>query len=398
MISHVVGLFIMSMIKVALIIRSLDCGGSERQLLTLANALDKRRFEIAILTFYSGGVFEKELQDSGVRLISLNKRGRWDSIGFAIRLVRELRKFRPDIIHSYLDIPNIVAVLAKPFCASPAVVWGVRSTNFDLNNSDWLHRFGFSFERKLAYFARHVIVNSQAGHSYLLSRGFPAAKLAMIPNGFDTEHFRPSAAARLKVRAELGIAEDQILIGLVARLDPIKDHPTFLRAAKLLSETRAEVRFVCVGTGPEFYRQKLLKLVHDLSFSGKIIWTGLRRDMADVYSALDVSVLSSISEGCPNVVGEAMACGVPCVVTDAGDAANMVGDTGFVCESGNPEALASTISNCIDANRNTLGVHARRRIEERWNISRLAEGTEKVLMMRPADFNEETTSLLELQS
>ena len=386
------------MIKIALIIRSLDCGGAERQLLTLAKALDKRRFEIAILTFYSGGVFEKELQDCGIRLITLDKAGRWDSFRFANRLIQELRKFRPDIIHSYLDIPNIVAVLAKPLCARPAIVWGVRSTNFDHNNSDWLHRLGFSFERKLAYFARHIIVNSQAGHRYLVSQGFPTGKLVMIPNGFDTQHFRPNAEARRKIRAELAVADDQILIGLVARLDPIKDHLTFLRAAKLLSVLRPETRFVCVGTGSELYRQRLFKFVEGLSLQGKIIWTGLRRDVASVYNALDVNVLSSISEGCPNVVGEAMACGVPCVVTDAGDAARIVGDTGFVCDSKNPEALAATISKCIDANRSTLGINARRRIEERWNISRLTQSTEKVFITMPADLNGETTSLLELQS
>jgi glycosyltransferase involved in cell wall biosynthesis len=385
------------MIKVALIIRSLDCGGAERQLLTLARALDKRRFEITILTFYSDGIFEEELQGSGVRLITLNKGGRWDLIRFSARLIGELKKFQPDVIHSYLDIPNIVTVLAKPFCFRSATVWGIRSTNLDLNNCDWLHRVGFSFERRLAHFARHIIVNSRAGHSYLLSRGFPAEKLVMIPNGFDSQHFQPNAEARLKVRTELAVAHDQILIGLVARLDPIKDHRTFLRAAKLLSERCPRMRFVCVGTGPELYRQKLFKLAEEFALGDKVIWTGLRRDVADVYNALDVNVLCSITEGCPNVVGEAMACGIPCVVTDTGDAARIVGDTGFVCEARNPQALAATILKCIGADRGTLGINARRRIENQWNISRLIERTEKILMPPSTNFSKETASLLELQ-
>jgi glycosyltransferase involved in cell wall biosynthesis len=235
------------MIKIALIIRSLDYGGAERQLLALAKALDKTRFEVTILTFYSGGVLEKELEDSGVRLVSLNKCGRWDLPGFLGRLFRELRRLGPDVIHSYLDIPNVIAVCAKPFCSRPAVLWGWRSADFDLDNYDWLRRLGFFLERRLAYVPDRIIVNSHAGRRYLTSRGYPAAKLVVIQNGFDTTQFRPNNEARFKIRREWGIADDQILIGLVARFDPVKDHATFLRAASLLSQVKPEARFVCVG-------------------------------------------------------------------------------------------------------------------------------------------------------
>jgi len=367
------------MIKIALIIRSLDPGGAERQLLALARALDKSRFEMTIVSLYSGGILESELENSGVRLISLNKGGRWDLPRFLSRLFHELRNLRPDVVYSYLDIPNVIAVCAKPFCSSPAVIWGARSANIDLSTYDWLRRFGFWLERRLACLPDRIVVNSHAGRSYLLSRGFPGKKLVVIQNGFDTTQFHPNAEARSKIRREWGIADDQILIGLVARFDLVKDHATFLRAASLISRVKPQAHFVCVGSGPAVYRQALAEAAQ-LSLSGKIIWAGARSDMPDVYNAFDINVSSSISEGCPNVVGEAMACTVPCVVTDVGDAARLVGDTGFVCSPQDPQALASKVISCIETDRRVLGLKARRRIEENWSIRQLSQNTERALL------------------
>ena len=382
------------MIKIALIIRSLDHGGAERQLLALAKALDKTRFDVAILTFYSSGVLEKELDDCGIRLISLDKCGRWDLPRFLSRLFCELRRLRPDVIHSYLDIPNVIAICAKPFCSRPAVLWGFRSGQLDLQKYDWLRRLGYFLERRLAYFPDRIIVNSHAGRSYLMSRGYPGEKLVVIHNGFDTTQFRPNNEARLRIRHEWGIADEDILIGLVARFDPVKDHATFLRAASLVSQVKPDARFVCVGSGPEAYRQKLVEALDQPLLSGKIVWAGMRSDMADVYNALDINVSSSISEGCPNVVGEAMASAVPCVVTDAGDAAMMVDDTGFVCSPQDPQALAASLISCIESDRISRGLRARRRIEENWNIWQLSQNTGRILLSLAPDITSRPVGLL----
>lgn len=368
------------MIRLAFIIRSLDYGGAERQLVTLAKALDKRRLDTTILTFYSGGYLEKELAGSGVKLVSLGKRGRWDLPAFLGRLAYHLRQIRPDVIHSYLDIPNLLAIGAKPFCSNPAIIWGVRSSDLDLDKYDWLRRCGSSLERRVAILPDRIIVNSHAGQKHLLSQGFPAEKLVLIHNGFDTEHFRPDEEARTKVRREWRIGNNEILIGMVARFDPVKDHAMFLRAASLVRKGRSDVRFICVGDGPRGYGQRLQQMAERLSVSEKVSWAGMRSDMRNVYSGLDIHVSSSRSEGFPNVVGEAMSCAVPCVVTDAGDAAMIVGDTGFVSPSRNPPALAASLMSCIGSDRNELGLNARRRIEEHWSVRRLAEETERVIL------------------
>jgi glycosyltransferase involved in cell wall biosynthesis len=148
----------------------------------------------------------------------------------------------------------------------------------------------------------------------------------------------------------------------------------------LVNKARPDVHFVCVGSGPRRYRQKLQQLAEQLSLSEKISWAGMRSDMCDVYNAFDIIVSSSMCEGFPNAVGEAMACAVPCVVTDAGDSAILVGDTGFVSPFQDPQSLAANLICCIESDRHDLGLKARQRILENWSVTKLAEETEQIIL------------------
>jgi glycosyltransferase involved in cell wall biosynthesis len=368
-------------IKILLLARSLDRGGSERQLVQLALALDKRVFEVTVLTLYAGGGLEKELEGTAVRYVSLGKRGRWDLLGFFIRLARQLWLLRPCVIHGYLDIANLLALLAKPFPRGPSIIWGARASKRDLSHYDWLRRLAYELERRLSRFADRIIVNSEAGRAHLVQRGFPPEKLVLVQNGIDTDYFRPDREAGAKVRREWSIAPGEILIGIVGRLDPVKDHRTFLRAAATLSEERPHVRFVCVGSvGGERYALELRELASELSLDERIYWAGMRSDMRGVYNALDICVSSSESEGFSNAIAEAMACGVPCVVTDVGDSVKIVGDTGFVTPPLDPTALAQTLIRCLESDRHALGARARLRIEQNWSVKLLAAKTERVVM------------------
>jgi|SRR5919199_354500 glycosyltransferase involved in cell wall biosynthesis len=368
------------MSKVAFLIRSLHYGGAERQLVTLAKSLAKEGFNITVLFFYPGGTLEKELKDSGVQLISLEKRGRWDIFGFFRRLIGHIKRINPDILHGYLGVSNLLTLCLKPLFPSTPMVWGVRASNVDLSRYDWLSRLTFQLECFLSRFADLIIVNSHAGCAYHLAHGFPAKKMVVIPNGIDTERFQPDLEARVTVRSEWGIPEQKVLIGLVGRLDPMKDHPTFLRAAALLYQQRQDVCFVCVGTGSEDYAQELYELTRELGISDRVIWAGARADMPRVYNALDISVCSSYGEGFPNVIGEAMACGIPCVVTDVGDSALIVKDAGVVVPPQNPEALAAGLALCLEKNGSTMKIKARPHIIQNFSVQNLVEKTEQLLM------------------
>jgi glycosyltransferase involved in cell wall biosynthesis len=368
------------MTKLAFLIRSLDYGGAERHLLTLCRALDKARFSVAVLYFYGGGRLEGELRESGVRMISLEKRGRWDLPGFSRRLVTELRAIRPDILHSFLVEPNLLSVLLKPLLPSARTVWGVRASRVHFENYDRFSRLTFRLQCLLSRRADLIIFNSERGRAYHLSQGFPAEKSLVVYNGIDTEAFKPQSDAGRKLRAELGVAADDLLVGCVGRLDPMKDHPTLLRAAAIVCRARARVRFVCVGGGPSDYLNELRRLAAELGLDGRVIWAGPRADMPAVYNALDMLVSSSFSEGFPNVIGEAMACGVPCVVTDTGDSALIVGEAGRVVAPRDAEALAAQIISCLEEERPEAGARARARILENFSVERMAAETETAIL------------------
>lgn len=366
--------------RIDFLIRSLDYGGAERQLVTLAKGLQGRGHSVSVAVFYSGGPLEKDLRDSGVPVNMLDKHGRWDVFPFLWRLIRLIRHEKPDILHGYLPVPNLLTVLLKPLLPNILMVWGVRASNMDLSRYDRLSRVVFRLECFFSRFADLIIVNSNAGRDYHIKHGFPESKMVVVPNGIDTDYFKPDAAARVRKRAEWEIGENEKLIGIVARLDPMKDHPTFLKAASLLAKERDDVRFVCVGDGPEPYKSELKRLSLELGLEKKLIWAGAHRDMPAVYNALDIAVLSSSwGEGFPNVIGEAMACGVPCVVTDVGDSALIVGGTGVIVPPGNPEALAFSLAKMVSIDKSDIASKTRKRIKEKYDLTHLINITENVL-------------------
>lgn len=406
--------------KIVFLIRSLNIGGAERQLTELAKELSKKGHSVSIITFYSGGYFEQELSKwPEIRRKCLNKQGRWDTISFFYRLFQTVQAEQPDILHGYLSSSNILAVCLKPFLTWPSqnqdlpalwqagvgrkeaqppikggrkaqtrklsglrIVWGVRASNMDLARHDWFARLVFRVECVLARFADLVIVNSYAGRDYHIRCGFPSKKLLVIPNGIDTERFSPNPTAGEKVRVEWGIGRQELLIGLVGRLDPAKDHATFLKAAALLAKEHSDVRFVCIGEIPSASHHALLQSSNAPELKERIRWIGPQDDMLVIYNALDLLVSSSSSEGFSNVVGEAMSCGVPCVVTDVGDSARIVSDTGFIVTPNSPPVLAEGIRKCLAANRKVLGENARLRIVNEFSANCLVEETERVFCMK----------------
>jgi glycosyltransferase involved in cell wall biosynthesis len=197
-----------------------------------------------------------------------------------------------------------------------------------------------------------------------------------LENGFNLAKFRPDATARQALCQEIGALDSDRLIGLVARHDPLKDHQTFLRAAGLLSKATPDVRFILVGGGVDDSNPVLAAAIGKLGLGDKVHMLGARDDIARLTAGLDIATCCSLGEGFPNVVGEAMACGVPCVVTDVGDAALIVGDSGVVVPPGDPSALAKGWQQLTDldpAARGALGQRALERVESCYSMDRCVE-------------------------
>jgi glycosyltransferase involved in cell wall biosynthesis len=366
-------------VKVVFITRCLEYGGAERQLVLLAKGLLDRGHQPVVVVFYPGGPLQKKLVESGVPVRPLDKSGRWDVLRFLARLIRVLRQERPDVIHGYLFAENLLAVLLKPLLPSTKIVWGVRNSGWDLSCYDWLFRVCFRLSCWFSKFPDAIIANSYVGRDYHLSLGYPDKTMLVIPNGIDTVRFCPDSEARRRIRSEWGVAEHETLIGIVGRLAPMKDHPTFLRMAALLMRDRKNVRFVCVGDGPLRYRAKLQVLADTLGLTKCVRWIGARHDIPAVYNALDLAVSSSDhGEGIANVVAEAMACGVSCVVTNVGDSAWIVGDTGKVVPTKDPPALKNAIESFLDGPK-CNPVVVRQRIIDHLSTTQLVVNTERVL-------------------
>jgi glycosyltransferase involved in cell wall biosynthesis len=364
-------------VKIAFVARSLGVGGAERQLVELARGLRELGHAVSVKLFYGDGQFEPELRAAGVPVHVLGKQGRWDVTRFLARLAGALRAERPDIVHSYLPVPNLFMALLKPALPGTRIVWAIRASDMNRIALDGLSRAAYRLEAVLSSVPDLIIVNSRAGFDFGMERGIAAAKMLIVPNGIDTERFRPIAAGGARVRAELGLSPEETAIGIIARLDPIKDHRTFVTAAAMVARARRGLRFVVIGEGPDAYRDELATLGRRLGLDG-IVWAGRRTDMPEVYSALDVVCSSSLSEGFPNVVAEAMACGRPCVVTNAGDSADIVGTTGVVVPTGDPAALARGLAEMLDrlaASPGCAGPETRERIVARFGRAALRSRT-----------------------
>ncbi len=336
--------------KILFLTRSLDFGGAQRQLVELAIGLHRAGWDVKVVTFYDDGALADRLRDEGMNTISIGKAGRGDVFPFAWRLIKLLHRERPDIAHGYLDSANILLTVLRWCIPRSRIVWGVRASNMSAGKYDALFRLECRISALLSRFADLIICNSHAGRAHHAATGYPDRNMVVIPNGIDLKRFRPDANARAEVRAEWGIEKNERLIGLVGRLDPMKDQSTFLTAAASLLSTRRDLRFACVGDGPRHYRESLKELSHRLGIAKHVIWSDARTDVWRVQNALDIAVsASSFGEGFSNSIAEAMATGIPCVVTDVGDSAALVGDLGWVCPPNDSGALAHAISQALSA-------------------------------------------------
>jgi glycosyltransferase involved in cell wall biosynthesis len=349
----------------------------------LATGLAQRGHEVLAVTLGQGGPLASSIV--GARLLPLNKRTRLDNLRVLFALASLLRQNRPQVHYTFLSAPAVLGGLLRPLFPATRLVVGVRATQVDF--SHYGHgragRIMDRLEARVASRADAVIANSQAGRNDCLKRGIPAQRCHAVPNGIDTDRCRTDRALGSPLRAEWGVTAGQPLVGLVARLDPMKDHPTFLEAAARIATANPQARFVCVGGGPEAYSAQLRQQAEALGLAERLTWTGTRTDMPAVYNALDVLCLASaFGEGFPNVLGEAMASGVPCVTTDVGDAALVVGDTGVVVPKGDPKALAQGILDQLqrlEREQDALRDACRQRIVTEFSVERMVLATEALL-------------------
>jgi glycosyltransferase involved in cell wall biosynthesis len=349
------------------LITGLETGGAERMLTHLVTRTDRDRFLPVVVSMTGAGTMGPILTHAGIRLETLGIRRGWADPRAVARLVRILRVWRAQILQTWLYHADLLGLVARWLGRSPCLIWNIQCTE----------SIGASTVRlalsRFSAMPDGVIVNSLAGQRFHEGLGYRPKRWEYIPNGFDTRELRPDNEARRRLRAELGIPETTIAIGLAARYHPMKDHANFLAAAAALAQRRGDVVFLLVGPGITPRNRELVNVIDAHGLTQRVRLLGERHDMHVVYPAFDIATLSSaFGEGCPNVIGEAMSCGVPCVATDSGDSAAILGRTGLVVSCRDPAALTAAWEQFVglgSEGRRSLGLTARERIVREYDLT-----------------------------
>jgi len=370
-----------------LIIPALGAGGAERQMCELVRHMDPGTFDVHLVEIYDSRRTEaraywEDLEAlPAVHLHSLRKSPGIKGYLLALpRFLSLLARHRPDVLYGFMG-GTFLALAGRLVGAK--VVWGIRRTSADPSMMDAFERRLLPWIMRISALAHLAIFNSEAGRRNYEAMGLRSPRRLVIPNGFDTRRFAPDVEAGRSQRRAWDIPEGVPLVGLVGRVVPVKGHATFIRAAARIAGEIQDAHFVCVGDGNRDYLASLRALAASLGLEDRFHWVGEAGRMPAAYNALSLLMLASTDEGCPNVVGEAMACGVPCVVTDVGDAAALVGDTGRVVPSGDAVRLAEeailqlreepeAAARCAAA--------ARERICAQFGVDRLARDTEAAFL------------------
>lgn len=357
------------------IITGLHTGGAETMLLRLVERL-RVDFEQHVISLTPPGPVAEKITELGVPIASLRmSRGTPDPTA-TLRLAVMIRRIRPAVVQTWMYHADLVGGTASRLAGVRALAWGIHHS--DLSSSALSHRTKgvVSLCAHLSRFLpARVVFCSNTGKHVHAALGYDKTRLVVIPNGFDLKVFRPDPDERARLKRELGIPSPTPIIGLVARLSPEKNHAGFFAAAGILHRHQPDVHFILAGRGVQPGNKQVEQWIWDAGVEDVTHLLGERSDVARITAALDIASLSSWTEAFPNVLGEAMACGVPCVTTDVGDASLIVGDTGRVVQPGDPKALAQAWEEILSLStkeRQALGEAARARIAQHFEIGAVA--------------------------
>jgi len=359
-------------IKVVHLISGLSTGGAEMMLYKLLSRL-RQTFQNEVVSLVPIGPIGEKIKTLKVPVRTLDLRRGVPNPAGLYRFIRWLRQDPPHLIQTWMYHADLLGGLAAKLAGGIPVVWNIRHGTFAdkdrKRSSHWAMRACIPLSRWLP---TRIVCCSEASQHLHAGAGYADDHMIVIPNGFDLTAFTPNPEARASVRQELGIAPEAILIGLVGRFDAQKDHQTFIRAAARLLQNYPEACFLLCGDEITWGNSMLAGWIDTTGIRRHCHLLGRREDIPRLTAAFDIAVSSSShGEGFSNVIGEAMACGVPCVVTDVGDAALIVGDTGRVVPPRNPEALANDWCVLVELGaegRERLGRAARDRIAANFNL------------------------------
>lgn len=375
--------------KIVHVTTGLGDGGAEAILFQLCKS--EREHEHVVVSLMDSGKYGPPLRAAGIQVHCLGMpRGRVVP-GALWRLRRILRQERPAIVQTWMYHADLIGGGLARLSSAAKVCWGLHTSTISVE------KLGYStylVAQQCARLSRvipsRIISCSDEGARHHASLGYASERLVVVPNGYDLERFRPDPDARARVRAEWQVGADDLVIGMVARFDPLKDHGNLIAAMRQVQDMGREVVWVLAGNDMTPQNETLTSLLQQQGIRAPVHLLGARPDIPAIMNGLDIHVLSSLLEGFPNVVSEAMACGTPCVTTAVGDAALIVGDTGWVVPARDAGSLAQGIAHAIGARQDASAwvqrsQAARARIAERFSAATMCNGYRAVWKLALAE-------------
>lgn len=364
--------------KVVHIITGLGDGGAEGVLSRLCHYA--QGIDHVVISLTDEGKYGAILRDANITVYCLALKVTRPSPLKYIKLIQLIRSEAPDVVQTWMYHADLLGGIAAKIAGVKRVFWGVRMSSLDPVESS---RITHCIVRICAFLSRWVpekiiccAEQAMVVHSQI---GYMKNKLQVISNGYDLSRFKPDHPVGMNIRKELDISSEEFIIGMVGRFDPLKDHNNLMQALAYVTESKIQFRCVLVGNGMTHSNTILVNWISEQALQDKVILLGQRKDIADIMNCLDLHVLSSKSEGFPNVIAEAMACGVPCVSTQVGDALQIIGNQESVCPAGDPKGLAKLIIFMANEwQQNKLGWQKRKnmsvkRIHDNFSVETMAD-------------------------
>lgn len=375
----------MKPMKILLAIRSLNFGGAERQWVLLAKELAKNpNVELRLCTLYGGGRLEYEIV--GIPHICLNKKGRRD-IRFLFAYRKIIKDFRPDCIYAFMPEMNVFSLICGAFLGAK-VIFGFRSSAIELGNLSFASKLYFHTQKILSRFADAIICNSHNAFAFYQSKGYYMKKALVVYNGIDTTRFYPRDITRFK--KELGVGDNAFIVGIVARMDKVKDYPLFARIVKeflerLDAQEQAEVTFIALGKCEERILKDCLRILGDMQ--RKVLFLGAKNDVEAYYPLFDCILSTSSTESFSNSIAEGMACGCVPIVSNVGES-KVIADFGqesydFLFpprdDKGALKCLESLYALHLSGELKSLKTQSRAHIVEKFSVDSMINTTLKIL-------------------
>ncbi len=357
------------------IITGLGYGGAESMFIRLLSSL-KNHYAFKVVTLNKENPRAWELEKQGIPVEKLEITPHLPNPLKFLRLLKIIRKFQPNFVQTWMYHADLLGGVASRLVSKAPVIWSLRQSDFDPRQLKFHTRLTIKLCTWLSgYIPAQIVSCSHAGKLVHAEKGYPADKITVIPNAYDLDTLASDLEKREKIRRELNLSAADFLIGYVARFAPKKDHKNFIKAAEILAKKEGRVKFLLCGPDINWENSKLTGWIEKAGLAERVFLLGEREDIVAINCGLDLATIASAyGEGFPNVVAEAMATETPCVVTDVGDAARMLGDMGAVIPPDAPDKLATAWRKFIQmepAQLQAEGRQARRRIAENYSLDKV---------------------------